>query len=83
MPGRRSGPGGLAECPCAGNSKYGGHATRRWILQAEVDLRALLQSAPFIEGVRLLRKFDLHFEITVTHRQMDDNANALYRLGLP
>ena len=43
----------------------------RRILQMEGDLGALLQSATFIEGVRLLRKFDLHFEITVTHRQMD------------
>jgi L-fuconolactonase len=44
----------------------------RRILQAEVDLGSLLGSATFIDGVRLLRKFDLHFEITVTHRQMDD-----------
>jgi L-fuconolactonase len=43
----------------------------RRILQSEVDLRALLQNSRLIEGVRLLRKFDLHFEITVTHRQMD------------
>ena len=43
----------------------------RRILQAETDLGALLQNSRRIEGVRLLRKFDLHFEITVTHRQMD------------
>lgn len=43
----------------------------RRILQAEVDLRALLQSSTFIEGVRLLRKFGLHFEITVNYTQMD------------
>ena len=43
----------------------------RRILQAEIDLRALLANSRFIDGVRLLRKFDLHFEITVTHRQMD------------
>lgn len=44
----------------------------RRILQSEADLRALLQSSTFIEGVRLLRKFGLHFEITVKHTQMDD-----------
>ncbi len=44
----------------------------RRILQAEPDVRALLRSSHFIEGVRLLRKFDLHFEITVTHQQMDE-----------
>lgn len=43
----------------------------RRILQAEVDLRGFLQTSRFIEGVRLLRKFGLHFEITVTHLQMD------------
>jgi L-fuconolactonase len=43
----------------------------RRILQSETDVRTLLQSPTFIAGVRLLRKFDLHFEITVTHRQMD------------
>jgi L-fuconolactonase len=43
----------------------------RRILQAETNLPALLLSSTFIEGVRRLRKFDLHFEITVTHHQMD------------
>jgi L-fuconolactonase len=42
----------------------------RRILQSEFDLRTLLHSATFIEGVRLLCKFDLHFEITVSHTQM-------------
>lgn len=43
----------------------------RRLLQGERDVRELLQSAAFIDGVRLLRKFGLHFEITVTHTQMD------------
>jgi predicted TIM-barrel fold metal-dependent hydrolase len=43
----------------------------RRILQAEIDLPTLLLSSTFIEGVRRLRKFGLHFEITVTHHQMD------------
>jgi len=43
----------------------------RRILQAEVDVRALVESPAFLAGVRLLRKFDLHFEITVNYTQMD------------
>jgi L-fuconolactonase len=43
----------------------------RRILQAEVDLRTLLQSSTFIEGVRLLHRFGLLFEITVNYTQMD------------
>lgn len=43
----------------------------RRILQSQVDLRALLQSSTFIEGIRLVHKFGLHFEVTVNHTQMD------------
>ncbi len=43
----------------------------RRILQAELDLSTLLRSPAFIAGVRLLRQFDLHFEITVQAAQMD------------
>jgi len=43
----------------------------RRILQAEPDVAAVLRSAAFIEGVRLLTRFKLHFEITVNYTQMD------------
>jgi len=43
----------------------------RRILQSEPDVGALLQSPAFIAGVRLLDRFKLHFEITVTYTQMD------------
>jgi len=43
----------------------------RRILQAEPDVGALLRSAAFIEGARLLSRFGLHFEITVNYTQMD------------
>lgn len=43
----------------------------RRILQAEVDVRAMVESPAFLAGMRLLRKFDLHFEITVNYTQMD------------
>lgn len=43
----------------------------RRILQSLPDPNTLLRNPAFIDGVRLLRKFGLHFEITVTHTQMD------------
>jgi len=43
----------------------------RRILQSLPDPNTLLQNPAFIDGVRLLRKFGLHFEITVNHTQMD------------
>lgn len=43
----------------------------RRILQSLPDPNTLLRNAAFIDGVRLLRNFNLHFEITVTHTQMD------------
>jgi len=43
----------------------------RRILQSLPDPNTLLRSSAFLDGVRLLRKFGLHFEITVTHTQMD------------
>jgi L-fuconolactonase len=53
----------------------------RRILQAEPDVRALLQSPAFVEGVRLLPRFGLHFEITVNYTQMD--AVLEFVQGLP
>lgn len=43
----------------------------RRILQSLPDPNTLLRHPAFIDGVRLLRKFGLHFEITVNHTQMD------------
>jgi L-fuconolactonase len=43
----------------------------RRILQGEPDVGAVLRSAAFIEGARLLSRFGLHFEITVNYTQMD------------
>lgn len=43
----------------------------RRILQSLPDPNILLRNPAFIDGVRLLSKFGLHFEITVNHTQMD------------
>jgi L-fuconolactonase len=43
----------------------------RRILQSLPDPNILLRNPAFIDGVRLLHKFGLHFEITVNHTQMD------------
>jgi L-fuconolactonase len=43
----------------------------RRILQSLPDPNTLLRNPAFIDGARLLRKFGLHFEITVNHTQMD------------
>jgi len=43
----------------------------RRILQSLPDPNTLLRNPDFLDGVRLLRKFGLHFEITVNHTQMD------------
>ncbi len=43
----------------------------RRIVEFDDDPRALTLSAKFIEGVNLLEKFGMHFEINVNHTQMD------------
>lgn len=43
----------------------------RRIVEFDADPRALTLSDSFIEGVNLLEKFGLHFEINVNHTQMD------------
>jgi len=43
----------------------------RRIVEFDANPRALMLSPAFIKGVSLLEKFDLHFEITVKHTQMD------------
>ncbi len=43
----------------------------RRIVEFDADPRALTLSADFIEGVNLLERFGLHFEINVNHTQMD------------
>jgi L-fuconolactonase len=43
----------------------------RRIVEFDDDPRALTLSDTFIEGVNLLEKFDMHFEINVNHTQMD------------
>ena len=43
----------------------------RRIVEFDDDPRALTLSPSFIEGVNLLEKFGLHFEINVHHHQMD------------
>lgn len=43
----------------------------RRIVEFDADPRALTLSDAFVEGVNLLQKFGLHFEINVNHTQMD------------
>ncbi len=43
----------------------------RRIVEFDADPRALTLSEGFIEGVNLLSKYDMHFEINVNHTQMD------------
>ena len=43
----------------------------RRIVEFDADPRALTLSAEFIDGVNLLEKFGMHFEINVNHTQMD------------
>lgn len=43
----------------------------RRILQSLPDPNTLLRNPAFLDGVRLLPNFGLHFEITVNHTQMD------------
>ena len=43
----------------------------RRIVEFDADPRALTLSHGFIEGVNLLEKFGMHFEINVNHTQMD------------
>ena len=42
----------------------------RRIVEFDADPRALMLSTGFIEGVNLLEKFGMHFEINVNYRQM-------------
>ena len=43
----------------------------RRIVEFDADPRALTLSDGFIEGVNLLERFGMHFEINVNHTQMD------------
>ena len=43
----------------------------RRIIEFDADPRALALSSKFLEGVNLLGRFGLHFEINVNHTQMD------------
>ena len=43
----------------------------RRIVEFDADPRALTLSPEFVEGVNLLERFGLHFEINVNYRQMD------------
>jgi L-fuconolactonase len=43
----------------------------RRIVEFDADPRALTLSDSFVEGVNLLEKFGMHFEINVNHTQMD------------
>jgi L-fuconolactonase len=43
----------------------------RRIVEFDADPRALTLSEGFVEGVNLLEKFGMHFEINVNHTQMD------------
>ena len=52
----------------------------RRILQSERDPGELLRSSGFMEGVGLLPRFGLHFEITVTYTQMDPVLDLVQRL---
>jgi L-fuconolactonase len=52
----------------------------RRILQSLPDPNTLLRNPAFIEAVRLLPKFNLHFEITVNHTQMDPVIEFVQKL---
>lgn len=52
----------------------------RRILQSLADPNTLLRNPDFIDGVRLLRKFGLHFEITVNHTQMESVIEFVQKL---
>ena len=52
----------------------------RRILQSCPDVSNFLRNPAFIEGVRLLGKFGLHFEITVNHTQMDHVIEFVQKL---
>jgi len=43
----------------------------RRIVEFDADPRALTLSGSFVEGVNLLERFGMHFEINVNHTQMD------------
>jgi L-fuconolactonase len=52
----------------------------RRILQSERDLSELLRSSALIEGVSLLPRFGLHFEITATYTQMQAVIDLVQQL---
>lgn len=49
----------------------------RRIPEFEPDPRGFMLDPKFLEGVRLLRSFDLHFELNVNYTQMDDAVEFL------
>lgn len=51
--------------------KHPGVKGIRRIIEFDADPRALALSPAFLEGVNLLEKYGLHFEINVNHTQMD------------
>ncbi len=52
----------------------------RRIPEFEPDPRAFMLNADFIEGVRLLTRFGLHFELNVNYTQMDGALEFLQRV---
>jgi L-fuconolactonase len=52
----------------------------RRIPEFEPDPRAFILNARFLDGVRLLKKFGLHFELNVNYTQMDDALEFLQRV---
>jgi L-fuconolactonase len=49
----------------------------RRIPQFESDPRAFMLNPSFVNGVRLLRRYNLHFELNVNYTQMDDALEFL------
>jgi L-fuconolactonase len=52
----------------------------RRIPEFEPDPRGFMLDRKFLEGVRLLRSFHLHFELNVNYTQMDDAVEFLYHV---
>jgi L-fuconolactonase len=52
----------------------------RRIPEFEPDPRAFMLDPKFLDGVRLLRSFDLHFELNVNYTQMEDAAEFLFHV---
>jgi L-fuconolactonase len=52
----------------------------RRIPEFEADPRGFMLNSQFIEGVRLLKQYNLHFELNVNYTQMDDALEFLERV---